>query len=146
MPGPVTKPRSVRAIWLAFAALSTFPVSSAEGSSLVYSTYVGDWFVYAVAVDPAGNAYLAGTVVSPSVFPSKFPPANGAQKTFGGGNTDAFVVKVAAGGGSFLWATYLGGTSDEIATAIAVDPQGNVVVAGRTFSADFPLKDGFQNR
>ncbi|HEV8119197.1 MAG TPA: SBBP repeat-containing protein, partial [Thermoanaerobaculia bacterium] len=141
----MTNPLSIRAIWLTCAALLFSSVGYATGSSLVYSTYVGDWYVYAVAVDPGGNAYLAGTVVSPAVFPSKFPPAVGAQKTFGGGNTDAFVAKVSADGGSFLWATYLGGSSDELATAIAVDPQGSVVVAGRTFSSDFPIKDGFQN-
>ena len=120
--------------------------SSPAAAGLVYSTYVGDWYVYGLAVDAAGSAYVVGTVVSPAVFASSFPEANGVQKTFGGGNTDAFVAKISPDGGSFAWATYLGGSSDEIATAVAVDPQGNVVVAGRTFSSDFPIKDGFQDR
>jgi uncharacterized protein (TIGR03437 family) len=51
--------------------------------------------------------------------------------------TDAFVAKVAADG-TVLWATYLGGSDQDQAIALAVDQQGNVYVTGNTLSADFP--------
>lgn len=114
--------------------------------ALAFSTYVGEWFVYGMAVDSAGNAYLAGTILSPPLTTRPVPPATGLQKTFGGATTDAFVVKVAARGDAFLWATYLGGSADDEALAIAVDADGNACVAGRTFSSDFPYKNGFQTR
>jgi len=52
--------------------------------------------------------------------------------------SDAFVAKLAPGGATVLWSTYLGGSSVEAATAIGVDGRGNVYVTGTTFSTDFP--------
>ena len=114
--------------------------------ALVYSTYLGNWFVTGLAVDAAGSAYVVGTALSPALAQGGVPPATGVQKTFGGGNADAFVAKVAPGGNAFLWTTYLGGSGDDLGSAVAVDAQGNVWVAGRTFSSDFPFKNGFQSR
>lgn len=51
--------------------------------------------------------------------------------------TDAFVAKLAADG-TVLWATYLGGSDLDQPAALATDDQGNVYVAGTTYSPDFP--------
>ena len=55
--------------------------------------------------------------------------------------SDAYVIKLDASGNT-LWATYLGGSQDDVASAIAVDASGNVYVAGTTSSADFPSTPG----
>jgi uncharacterized protein (TIGR03437 family) len=52
--------------------------------------------------------------------------------------SDAFVAKIAPNG-DVLWATYLGGSDQDAAVALALDPQGNVYVAGNTSSIDFPV-------
>jgi hypothetical protein len=56
----------------------------------------------------------------------------------GGGGGDAFVLRLAMDGSAILGATYLGGSVRDIASALAVDPAGNVVVVGTTESTDFP--------
>jgi photosystem II stability/assembly factor-like uncharacterized protein len=55
----------------------------------------------------------------------------------GQAGSDAFVAKLAPDG-STLWATFLGGSDQETAVALAVDAQGNAYVAGNTVSPDFP--------
>jgi uncharacterized protein (TIGR03437 family) len=50
--------------------------------------------------------------------------------------TDAFVAKMAPDG-TVLWATYLGGSDVDQATALTVDHEGNVYVTGTTSSTDF---------
>jgi hypothetical protein len=40
------------------------------------------------------------------------------------------------------WSTYLGGSEADSAGAVAVDASGNLYVAGRTASSDFPVLDG----
>jgi uncharacterized protein (TIGR03437 family) len=51
--------------------------------------------------------------------------------------TDAFVAKLAPDG-TTLWATFLGGSDQETAVALALDGQGNAYVTGNTLSPDFP--------
>ncbi len=53
-------------------------------------------------------------------------------------DADAFVAKLASDG-SVLWATYLGGSDQDRAVALAADSEGNIVVAGNTLSPDFPV-------
>lgn len=49
----------------------------------------------------------------------------------------AFITQLNAAGTALVYSTYLGGSSDDDAVAIAVDASGNVVVAGTTTSTDF---------
>ncbi|HWJ36798.1 MAG TPA: SBBP repeat-containing protein [Steroidobacteraceae bacterium] len=117
------------------------------GSTLAYSTYLGGSAadqVYALAIDGAGNAYVAGATNS-----ADFPLANAYQSTNkaiggGGSNSTAFVSKLNAAGGALLYSTYLGGSTDDVAQAIAVDSASSAYVAGRTCSGDFPTLDAFQ--
>jgi len=44
--------------------------------------------------------------------------------------------------GNVVYATYLGGRSQDGGTAITTDPQGNVYIAGYTYSSDFPVTPG----
>ncbi|HWF40342.1 MAG TPA: SBBP repeat-containing protein [Candidatus Acidoferrales bacterium] len=88
-----------------------------------------------IAADPQGNAYVTGSTVSPD-FPIA---ATVFQKTFGGGNADAFVTKVDPTGATLLYSTYLGGTNTDVGNGIAVEANGSAYVAGQTCSTDFPL-------
>ncbi len=109
------------------------------GTALVYSSYLGgsaDDKAYAIAIDSSGAAYLTGETNS-----SDFPIRAGAYPTYGG-NTDAFVSKVAADGSSLVYSTYLGGiNSQDISYGIAVNAQGEAYVTGKTNgfnNNDFP--------
>jgi len=80
-----------------------------------------------------GDAYIAGVT-----GPSDFPVSN-AFNTSLNGPTDAFVSKLDATGSTLLYSTYLGGSSDGGAFAIAADAAGNAYVTGRADSTNFPV-------
>jgi uncharacterized protein (TIGR03437 family) len=115
------------------------------GTALVYCTYLGgvaDDMASSIAIDSAGNAYVAGSTNSPG-----FPVTAGAYQTRFGGTSqnnpfysrgDAFVVKLGPAGDRILWGTFFGGSSNEMAWAIALDSTGNVTIAGDTVSTDLP--------
>jgi hypothetical protein len=113
---------------------------SADGSALVYSTYLGGSQVETgrgIAVDASGNAYVVGTTLSPD-----FPTANPLQPALGsaaGGN--AFVAKLDPAGSALIYSTYLGGDGGSAAAAIAVDAGGNAYLTGDT-SSNFPTTPG----
>ncbi len=113
-----------------------------QGTALVYSTYLGggaDDYLYAIAVDTAGNAYVAGETQS-----SGFPGTSSSpiQPTFRGGVSDGFVTKLAASGSALVYSTYLGGNSSEGIGDLRVDATGAVYVVGNTTSANFPVTAG----
>jgi uncharacterized protein (TIGR03437 family) len=115
--------------------------------ALVYLTYLGgsgDDAASAIAVDSAGNAYVCGLTTS-----TNFPTLNAYQSQYGGsgGNGfdhsgDAFVAKLNPSGNALVYSTYLGGSGDDVATAIAIDASGNAYVAGATASRNFPATLG----
>lgn len=110
---------------------------------LVYAGYIGGAgfdVANAIAVDSAGNAYVAGG--SESTVPS-FPGTVGPDLTFNG-DFDAFVAKVKADGSGLVYAGYIGGSSFDEAHAVDVDSGGNAYVAGFTSSTQttFPKKIG----
>ena len=117
---------------------------SPNGSSLVYSTYLGGSGGEganqgAIALDAAGNAYVAG-----STFSEDFPTTVGAHQTDLNVAGDAFnsfdgyVVKLTSSG-ALAYSTLLGGGSFDAIYTIDVDSAGNAYVAGATLSNNFPL-------
>ena len=79
-----------------------------------------------MAVDASGNATVAGYTGS-----SDFPTTPGAlDTTFNGGIHDAFVTRLNASGSALIYSTYLGGSGDECAWGIALDPFGDAYVTG----------------
>ena len=122
---------------------------NATGSALVYSTYLGGAHAAvgnamsqgtAISIDSSGHAYVTGGTSSSDfpVTPGAFQMHN-AGRLGATGNFDAFVTKLDPSGSSLVYSTYLGGADDEGGTAIAVDVDGNVFVAGSTNSTDFPI-------
>lgn len=111
------------------------------GTDLVYCGYIGgdsNEEAYAVAVDAAGNAYVAGLTNS-SDFPVKIGPGS----TFSG-QTDGFIAKVKADGTGLDYSGYIGGRYQEDVRGIAVDAAGNAYITGYTESDEttFPVKVG----
>ena len=91
----------------------------------------------AIAVDPAGNIYIAGFTSS-----TDFPLSKALQTQPGNGNT-GFVMKLSNDGSTILYSTFFGGTLGvSAATSLATDAQGNLYLTGTTTSADFPHTTG----
>jgi hypothetical protein len=91
----------------------------------------------AIAVDGAGNAYVAGWTTS-----SNFPTLNGYDNRVGNNDRDVFVTKLNATGTGILYSTYIGGSKGlDFATGIAVDALGSAYVTG-TAGTDFPVTTG----
>jgi len=108
---------------------------SPTGDALIYSTYIGGLerdVSSAIAVDQAGNVYIAGQTSSPD-----FPTVNAVQGSRGV-NEDAFVAKLNASGNALVYSTYLGGTNPDWRFGIAVDGNGQAAVTGFTESTNFP--------
>lgn len=88
---------------------------------------------YGIARDPAGGVYLVGQAWAGSslITPGAF------QTTHGGDVMDAYVARL-SDDGNVEWATYLGGSGYDTATAVAVDDEGSAYVVGQTSSPNFP--------
>ncbi len=111
-------------------------------SQLVYATYLGGTGFdqgNAIAVDAFGEAYVAGATGSPD-FPMASPVQ--AQCPNCPGAVDGFVSKLNAAGSALIFSTYLDGSSEDRATALALDVSGNAYVGGFTSSTDFPVSAG----
>jgi hypothetical protein len=110
---------------------------------VTYCTYLGldgQIGIGGVAVDAAGNAYIAGFTSDPN---ADFPVTNSLQTTYGGGAFDAFLMKISPSGGGasdLIYATLLGGNGSDQAFAVAVDSvtPPNAYVTGTTASTNFP--------
>jgi hypothetical protein len=108
---------------------------NADGSGLVYSTYIGGTGVDAgtrIVLGHSGEVYVAGNAGI------DFPTTPGAFQTVIGGAPDGFVTKLNPTGSALVYSTYLGGRGEEQSLGIALNTAGNAFVAGRTRSDDFP--------
>ncbi|MGH7814277.1 MAG: SBBP repeat-containing protein, partial [Candidatus Binataceae bacterium] len=111
--------------------------------TLLYASYLGgsgNDQANGIAVDSAGNAYVAGYTAS-----SNFPTTAGAYQTANAGGGDAFIAKLnpnASGAASLIYSTYLGGSGNDEANGIAVDSAGDAYITGLTASTNFPVTGG----
>jgi RHS repeat-associated protein len=124
-----------------------FALKLTGGSTVAYATFLGglsDDSGKAIAVGQDGSAYVVGDTSSIN-FPVtswsvqlnlNSPPNIG---------TDAFVTRLSADATTLTYSTYLGGTSNDGARAVAVDPQGYATVAGYTKSSNFPTNNALNN-
>ena len=143
------------------AFLVKFP---ADGSSIVYSTYLGGSNLTdlggtttqignSVSVDSAGEAVIAGVTAA-----RNFPIANAYQSSvstdqFGDWGLYGFLTKFAADGGSLVYSTYVSGSilntssctgcfPDSEPLSVATDALGNAYITGLTTTTDFPVTSG----
>ncbi len=135
-------------------------------ASLVYATFLGggstflqgsSWgtFCTGVAVDAMGSTYVGGETSSqgilytpsgtPGTAPELFPYTQDAFRTALQGSYDAILMQVSPDGTTLAYSTFLGGTDNDRAYGLAVDPAGNVVISGLTFSPDFPVQNPAQS-
>ena len=111
--------------------------------TLKYCTYLGlnaQASVAGIAVDSAGNAFLAGFTSNPG---GTLITTDGFQAAYGGDPFDGFVMKIMPGGNGasdLSYASFLGGGSSDKALAIAVgaDLPATAYVTGSTQSSNFP--------
>ncbi|MFA6232961.1 MAG: fibronectin type III domain-containing protein [Bacteroidota bacterium] len=106
-----------------------------------WATYVGgsaDDGFYDTACDNAGTIYVCGQSLS-----SNYPLFGAFQSVFNG-VADAVLTKFSPDGQLLIWSTYYGGSAEEGASALALDSQGAVVIAGSTESTDFPVQNPLQ--
>jgi uncharacterized repeat protein (TIGR01451 family) len=144
VPAPTTAQINGSDIVAPFAAGEmTDGVSALAGETifnLLYSTYLGgsagDPGVH-LAVDPAGNAYVAGYTWS-----TDFPTTPGAFDSGYNNGGDVFVTKVNPSGAGLVYSTYLGGSGSDEGYDLAIDTDGNAWVSGYTASANFPTTAG----
>jgi len=111
-----------------------------SGTMLLYSTFLGGSssdYGFGIALNSAGLAYVAG-----STYSANYPTMAGSWDTSHNGGMDALVTRISSTGATLNFSTFLGGSDQEEAKAISLDPSGNAYVAGLTFSSDFPTTGG----
>ncbi len=142
----------VAGVYSASDTTSTFGASSTndalvakikgDGSAVIFSKRLAGSdsdVANSVGADAAGNTFIAGTTSSNDL--SLEEPL---QARLGGGS-DAFVARFDGQNGNLQFSTYLGGLGNDNAAGLAVDPAGNIFVAGQVGSPDFPLKNPWQS-
>jgi len=112
------------------------------GTALIYCTYLcgsGEDSPTAIAVDSAGNAYVAGGTNS-----RNFPAVNAYQPVHRGSLNAAsgFLTKLDPSGSSLVFSTFLGGTYQTAINDLALDVESNIYVTGVTAEEGFPTTPG----
>jgi hypothetical protein len=111
---------------------------NALGNALTFSTYLGgtgDDVASGIAIDGTGS-YIVGSTGS-----TNFPTSGTAFQKALAGSSNGFVTKVNPAGTALLYSTYLGGGSNDFASAVAVN-SGNAYVTGAAQNPSFPTTSG----
>jgi hypothetical protein len=110
------------------------------GEKLVYSTYLGGSAHISesgLAIDPQGNAYIAGQIYAynPTYDSIPFPTTGGPFQTKLNGESDGFISKLNPSGTGLTYSMLLGGSGDDGVNSLAVNSAGEAIVSGYTSSA-----------
>ncbi len=108
--------------------------------TIIFSSFTGsttDEWGFTATPGPDGSLFSGGIA-----FGTGFPASPGAYKTTwtrgGRRGLDISIFKFSATGNRREYATYLGGGADDFPHSLYCDPQGNLVILGRTYSGDYP--------
>ncbi|MFW9922496.1 MAG: SBBP repeat-containing protein [Candidatus Thorarchaeota archaeon] len=111
---------------------------SPNGSSLVYSTYIGGGdsdYIHSIDIDDEGCVYIIGETYS-----YDFIRTEDAFDKYRSGEADGFIVKLSNDGSKILYSTYMGGSGNyDSLEKIVVDSEKNIYCIGYTPSGDFPI-------
>ncbi len=125
---------------------------TADGSNLVYATYLGgnrNDYPHSLVTDSAENLIVFGTTLSPN-----FPVKSGCYDVTFNDSFDIIVSKLSADGTQLLGSTFVGGNkadginvadslrmnyADEFRGEVIIDPFGDIIIATSTSSANFPV-------
>jgi len=122
---------------------------SKNGDSLIFSTFLGGSksdLIQSMVLDDSNYVYITGQTSSPD-----FPVTTGAyQTTFGGASNnfgwyntgDAFLTKMKPDGSGLVFSTFIGGVYDDVAYQVALGPNRDIFIVGKTTSTNFPTTDG----
>ena len=110
---------------------------NSEGSSLIYSTFVGapgQEVANDMKIDESGCAYVSGHTRS-IIFPTTY----GCYDNTYNGQTDSFALKLDSNGSALLFSTFIGGSDFDEANGLTINPNGVMIITGLTRSSDFPI-------
>lgn len=114
------------------------------GTELLYATYLGGSGTEAplgIAIDEAGNVYVAGRTNSPDL-PTTISVNDESPHEI---RNDIYFGRFDPARKQMEFAAYLGGTGDDTPMGIVVDSAGNIYIGGSTASDDFPVtQNAFQ--
>ena len=130
---------------------------SADGSQLMYATYIGgvdNEYPHSIVVDKSGNLVILG-----STFSRDYPVTNSAYSSFKSGGSDIILTKLSTNGNSLVGSTFFGGTkndglnelfptryfyADNFRGDVICDDAGNMYGVVSTLSDDIDIKNGFK--
>lgn len=118
-----------------------------------FASYTGstaDNWGFTATYDDQGNLYAGGIVDD-----TGYPTTTGAyDRTYNGGGTggnnmgmesDISISKFNAAGNALLYSTYIGGSENDQPHSLIVDQNNQLIIAGRTYSDDYPTLNGYKN-
>ncbi|HEY0868109.1 MAG TPA: hypothetical protein VGE01_12060 [Fimbriimonas sp.] len=134
-----TFPTSVGAYDRTNPGICTFLRKNAAAGGIEWTTFLGDGtFAHGVAADSVGRPVVVGATYE------EFPATPGAADTTHAGLLDAFAARLSGDGTTLEWATFLGGSNDDIAYDVACDTLDQVYIVGSTYN--MPTTAGVYDR
>jgi gliding motility-associated-like protein len=138
--------REVNAKYVVKGNVLSFDVKDYDRSSILvidpvvvfcsFSGSTSDNWGFTATYGPDGSLFGGGIVFDPGGFPT----SSGAFQTgYQGGEVDIGIIKLNPTGSNRVYATYIGGTGYEQPHSLIVDPAGNLILAGRTNSSNYPV-------
>ncbi len=124
--------------------------------TIVFCSFTGstaDNWGFTATPDDSGNFYMGG-LVNGLIAGTDFPVSPGAyQSVFAGGQSlgggtisyasDLGIMKLSPDGTSRIYATYIGGAANERPHSMIIEPTtGNLFIAGKTRSTNYPVTPG----
>jgi hypothetical protein len=119
-----------------------------DGSAITWGTYIagsGSDSGLGIALDSGHNVYVVGETFSTDIAGAVVSPLpNGGSLNLGLNTVDddGYIVKLNFTGTAYALASYIGGSSGDLATGVALDGVGNIYVSGETISSDLPTTAG----
>lgn len=115
---------------------------SSDGKSLSFSTLIGSScgeFFLMPTLDGESNVFLVGHTTSPDfpITPDALQMSYHSEE--GTRDGDGLLAVLSPDGSKLIYATFLGGSGDDLIRSIAIGPDGEVYLVGSTSSRDFPV-------